>query len=80
MQHQSRVDAASEQNMEEDVRAESAEPVYKLPPIPPPWSSHFSDHYGICVYCVHFVFLGIEICGTTNDLIVTGLRERNSRN
>jgi hypothetical protein len=31
------------------------------------------------VYCVHFAFLGIEICGTPNVLIVTGLREKNSR-
>jgi hypothetical protein len=47
------LDAASEQSMEEDVRAESAEPVYKLPPIPPPWSSHFSDHYMrlLCTFC-----------------------------
>ena len=47
------VEAASEQSMEEDVRAESAEPVYKLPPTPPPWSSHFSDHYMrvLCTFC-----------------------------
>jgi hypothetical protein len=71
------LDTASEQSMEEDVRAESAEPVYKLPPIPPPWSSHFSDHY-MRVLCT-FVFLGTEICGTPNVLTVTGLREKNSR-
>jgi hypothetical protein len=47
------VDAASEQSTEEDVRAESVEPVYKLPPTPPPWSSHFSDHYMrvLCTFC-----------------------------
>jgi hypothetical protein len=47
------LDAASEQSMEEDVRAESAEPVYKLLPIPPPWSSHFSDNYMrvLCTFC-----------------------------
>jgi hypothetical protein len=47
------VDAASEQSTEEDVRTESVEPVYKLPPTPPPWSSHFSDHYMrvLCTFC-----------------------------
>ena len=74
------VDAASEQSTEEDVRAESVEPVYHctscLQYLPP--GLHISLII-ICVYCVHFAFLGIEICGTTNVLIVTGLREKNSR-
>ncbi len=72
-------DAASEQSTEEDVRAESVEPVYCtscLPHLPP--GLHISLII-ICVYCVHFAFLGIEICGTKNVLIVTGLREKNSR-
>ncbi len=44
----------------EEEHEEAAEPVYRPPPTPPPWSRHFSSHPARVLCIVHIVLLETE--------------------
>ena len=45
--------SAAEERMEVEERSVGVEPVFRLPPTPPPWSKHFSSHPRrvLCTFC-----------------------------